>query len=249
MKKIGLIGYGTIGRYLCEKMLNENNIEVEFIFDPFVNENEVPYKITNKFPENINGIDLIVEVANSDAVIEYGLKILKKTHFMPFSTTAFSDEIFFRKAIKISMENKTNIYIPHGAVLGLDGINDGKNIIEDVSITTIKKPINLGRKDKKRSIIYDGDTKGACKSFPRNVNVHGSIALAGIGFAKTKSKIIADPYIDGNTHIISIKGEGIEFDIKVKSIPKSLVSGAYTLESAFGSVKKVLSSYGGIKIV
>ena len=28
MKKIGLIGYGTIGRYICERIINENDIEV-----------------------------------------------------------------------------------------------------------------------------------------------------------------------------------------------------------------------------
>ena len=27
MKKIGLIGYGTIGRYIYEKIVNEKNIE------------------------------------------------------------------------------------------------------------------------------------------------------------------------------------------------------------------------------
>ena len=37
MKKIGLIGYGTIGRYVCERLLKEDGIEVGFIFDPFVN--------------------------------------------------------------------------------------------------------------------------------------------------------------------------------------------------------------------
>ena len=249
MKKIGLIGYGTIGRYICEKMLKEDNIEVEFIFDPFVNENEVPYKITNKFPENIDGIDLIVEAANADAVKEYGLKILEKTNFMPFSTTAFSDENFLKDAIKTSIKNKTNIYIPHGAILGLDGINDGKGILENISITTIKKPKGFGREDKTRTVIYDGDTKGACEAYPRNVNVHAGIALAGLGFTKTKSKIIADPDIDGNTHIISIKGEGTEFEIKVKSVPKGLVSGVYTPESAFGSIKRILSIEGGIKVI
>jgi len=27
MKKIGLIGYGTIGRYVCERLINENSVE------------------------------------------------------------------------------------------------------------------------------------------------------------------------------------------------------------------------------
>jgi len=249
MKKIGLIGYGTIGRYVCERLINEKDIEIEFVFDPFVNEKGTTFKIINKFPENIDGIDLIVEVANAEAVKEYGLKVLEKTHFMPFSTTAFADEIFLKEAIKTSIDNKTNIYIPHGAILGLDGIADGKDILESISITTIKKPEGFGRKDKIRTVIYDGDTRGACKAYPRNVNVHGGTALAGLGFTKTKSKIIADPDIDGNTHIISIKGKGTEFEIKVKSVPKGLVSGVYTPESAFGSIKKVLSNNGGIKVV
>ena len=40
MKKIGVIDYGTIGRYLCKKIANENDIQLEFVFDPFIDKNE-----------------------------------------------------------------------------------------------------------------------------------------------------------------------------------------------------------------
>jgi len=250
MKKIGLIGYGTIGRYICKKILDEKDIEVGFVFDPYINKSEnKSFEIRNKFPENLKEIDLVVEAANSEAVKEYALIVLKSTNLLTFSTTAFADEIFLKEVVETSINNKTNIYIPHGAILGIDGINDGKSMLKSVSITTIKRPKNLGRKDDKRTVIYEGNTKGACKAYPKNVNVHGGVALAGIGFDNTKSKIIADPNVKGNTHIILAKGEGTEFEIKVSSVPKGLVSGVYTPESAFGSIKRILSTEGCIKVI
>lgn len=249
MKRIGLLGFGSIGKYVYEKMANEDNIVIEFVVDPFVKENEHSINILNELPHNLEGIDLVVEVANADVVKANGLRILKNTNFMPFSVTAFSDEDFLREALKASNENKNNIYIPHGAILGLDGIVDGKGILKNISITTTKKPEGFGRNDETKTTIFEGNTRGACQSYPKNVNVHGGIALAGLGFTNTKSKIIADPDIDGNTHIILVEGEGTEFEIKVKSIPKGKVSGRYTAESAFGSIKRVLLEEGGIKFV
>ena len=147
------------------------------------------------------------------------------------------------------MRNKTKLYIPHGAILGLDGIYDGKDVLKKVKITTIKNSKSLDRRDTKLTEVYRGSTKGACKSYPRNVNVHASLALAGLGFDNTISEIISDPNTNINSHIIEAEGNGIEFTIEVKSKREGLVTGAYTLESAYGTIKRICSENYGINIV
>ena len=84
----------------------------------------------------------------------------------------------------------------------------------------------------------------ATELFPRNVNVHAAVALAGIGFDRTRSKITADPTVDTNTHVIHLVGDGIDFEIRVSSFSEGGVSGKYVPLSACGSLDRVLGGSG-----
>ncbi len=92
--------------------------------------------------------------------------------------------------------------------------------------------------------LYEGSTREATKLYPRNVNVHAALALAGIGFDKTHSKIVADPSVNTNTHEIHIVGKGIDFTIRVSSFSEGGVSGKYVPLSACGSLDRVLGGAG-----
>ncbi len=107
----------------------------------------------------------------------------------------FSDDEFAEKADKLCEKYGRRIYLPHGAILGLDGIFDGRYLWKEVTIETTKSPKSLGREDSVRTIVYEGPTREACKLYPRNVNVHAAVAIAGLGFEKTVSKIISDPAV------------------------------------------------------
>ena len=136
------------------------------------------------------------------------------------------------------------IYLPHGAILGLDGIFDGRSELTEVTVETIKSPASLGRADTEYTVLYEGPTRKATELYPRNVNVHAAIALAGIGFDKTHSKIIADPSVNTNTHLIHLVGKGIDFTIRVSSFSEGGVTGKYTPLSACGSLDRVLGGSG-----
>ena len=159
----------------------------------------------------------MIETAVASVVIAVAPIVLKYSDFIAFSTTAFAEEGFPEQVNGLCEKYGHSFYIPHGAILGLDGIFDGRKVLESVKITTIKKPKNLGRTDDVRTILYEGPTRGACKAYPRNVNVHAGIAMAGLGFEKTQSVIIADPNSPGNTHKIEIEAEGCRFTIDVLS--------------------------------
>ena len=189
-------------------------------------------------------MDLVVEGAIAKVVIALAPTVLKYTDMLAFSTTAFAEEGFKEQVEALCAEYHHTFYIPHGAILGLDGIFDGRKVLKSVTITTTKKPKNLGRDDKTRTVLYEGPTRGACKAYPRNVNVHAGIAMAGLGFEKTQSRIIADPDSPGNTHKIEIDAEGCHFTIDVLSTPVSGVTGAYTPVSAASSVRRILFKTG-----
>lgn len=251
MKQAALIGFGTIGQYLFERLNACDGIKVTCVYDADRERiRTVPATAAAGSPaglvERLTGgmIDLVVETATQQAVLELAPAILPYADIVVFSTTAFADEHFEADALALCRKHARKIYIPHGAVLGLDGIRDSRDMLESVTITTVKKPANLGQTDTKRTVLFDGPARSACKLYPRNVNVHASIAIAGLGFDKTHSRIIADPDAAGNVHHIEMVAAGVTAKIEICSPPLGLVTGIYTPVSAYNSVSKIFTGSG-----
>ena len=133
MKKIGLIGFGTIGQHIYEDI--KNDAEIAFIFDvkePDLNEVKKLWIFSTEEMEKKckQGVDLVVEAAISKSVIALAPIILKYTDMMAFSTTAFAEEGFKEMVDALCDEYHHTFYIPHGAILGLDGVFDGRKVLQ-----------------------------------------------------------------------------------------------------------------------
>lgn len=248
MKKIGFLGCGKIGQALLKHIREKGYGQVVFIEDPFV---ELPGEPVIRTPEEelYQKTDLVIECCTADVLKEHIGVILKYTDLLMFSVTAFSDEAFEKQVRELCARYGRKIYIPHGAILGTDGIFDGKTVWDSVEIITTKSPKSLGRTDSERTVVYEGTSREACRLYPRNVNVHAAIALAGIGFDRTKSKIISDPAVSTNAHEIRLKGQGIDITMHVVSFAAGAVTGAYTPYSACGSLDRICGQESGIQFV
>lgn len=242
MAKIGFIGCGKIGRSMAEHIQNKAGHQISFIQDPFFQDDgRLEGKIISQGSDIFyEGTDLIVEAATADILKENIELILKHSNLLVLSVTAFSDDKFTERVKELCSRYNRHIYFPHGAILGMDGLFDARSIINSVTIETVKSPKSLGRDDVERTIVYEGTTREACQLYPRNVNVHATVALAGLGFDKTYSKIISDPAVTTNTHTICIEGEGISFKLNISSFSTGGVTGFYTPISACGSLDRIL---------
>ena len=100
------------------------------------------------------------------------------------------------------------LYVPSGAIAGLDGIKSAVvGAITHVTHTTRKPPVGLegapylvergislaGLQEEKE--IFSGSAREACRGFPANVNVTAAVSLAGIGPDQTRVKIFAVPVL------------------------------------------------------
>ena len=251
MKRIGFLGCGKIGKSLLQHALKRGDMEISFIQDPFFkNELGVDCPIIQKQDKELyRSSDLIIECSSADILKQNYEAILHNSDLLMFSVTAFSDLHFSKEAIMLEHKTMHHIYIPHGAILGLDGIFDGRHVWQNVSITTVKNPKSLGRTDIKRTVVYEGPTREVCTLYPRNVNVHAAIALAGLGFDRTQSVIISDPGVDSNSHHILLQGEGIHIDLDISSLANGAVTGAYTPHSACGSLDRIFHNGSDILFV
>ena len=240
MKKIAIIGFGAIGKKLYAQICQENLLEVAFIWDAKA---EVPPHIALPHPPtgaDFGSVGLVVEAAVPQVVEEYGREIIKRAHFMPLSLTALANQKLFDELISLASLHGHQLYIPHGAILGLEGIFDGHQLFDKIEITTTKNPKSLGRTDSEKTVVFEGSVREAAKVMPRNVNVHAALALAGLGFDQTHSTTISDPSTKENTHVITAANADTTIEIVVKSNPIGAVTGAYTPISAYGSLKRAL---------
>ncbi len=252
MRKIGFLGCGKIGQMLLAHVKEERYAEVSFIEDPAVTiegERIIRGEDPQETLEAYASADLIVECATASVLKNRLELILPNADLLMFSVTAFSDDEFAAKAEALAKKYHRTIYLPHGAILGLDGIFDGRCLWNEVSIVTTKNPKSLGREDTERTVVYEGSTRDACKAYPRNVNVHASIALAGIGLDRTHSVIISDPSVSTNAHKITLKGDGIDITLDVSSYAAGAVSGLYTPHSACGSLDRICRENEGKRFV
>jgi len=241
LKRIGLLGCGAIGTEIA-LAIDSGKVPAKLthVFD-FSKEasKKLVTQLKNKpeITENVGllaaaPLDLIVEAASQDAVRDNALTILQnKKDLMIMSVGALLDESILDIILEGCQDFKKSIYLPSGAILGLDGIRAVKDELELVTLVTTKNPKALkGAKffetsdidlDKitKTITIYDGMAREAVRLFPANINVAALLSLAGLGSEKTKVRIIADPNTDKNTHEIIAQGKFGKFSIKVENVP------------------------------
>ena len=119
---------------------------------------------------------------------------------------------------KLAALRSARLYIPSGAIAGIDALKAARlGIIKSVTLTTRKPPqsfksvpyiqehsidLNSIRGD---TVIFSGTAIEAIKYFPQNINVAGILSLAGFGPKATKVCIVASPAATRNSHEIVIE--------------------------------------------
>jgi aspartate dehydrogenase len=94
--------------------------------------------------------------------------------------------------------------------------------IEGAQITTRKPPAGLGLDPASLTeprVIYEGSAREACRRFPQNVNVSAALSLAGIGFDRTRVRIVADPGVSRNVHEIRAWGDFGTIETRTENVP------------------------------
>ena len=246
-KNISIIGCGAIGSELAlsvDRMMIENvtisslldikHENAEILKSKLSNNNPVIFNDFSEYikSDNFKDVDIVVEAASQNALTSYLNSIISlKKDALVMSVGAFANPEFFSQIIKNVEKNDTNLYLPSGAIAGIDAIKSVRSSISYVTITTTKNPNSL--KDspffkktnltidsiKKRTLIFEGSAVEAVQNFPANVNVAALLGLAGIGIEKTKVNVIADPSLRINKHEIKVIGKFGELIVRVKNVP------------------------------
>ena len=242
---VGLIGCGVIGSVLAHAIDEgeAENTRLIIVYDlvlqksqKLVSELSTKPKIARNFAEfaRCKDVHLVIEAASQDAVRQYASKVLQAgKDLMIMSVGALVDSKLTNDIRTLAYNAGRKVYIPSGAIAGLDGLKSAAiDRIDEVILTTRKPPkglkgvsyleqrgINIDALGKPKT-VYEGLALEACKLFPANVNV-AALSLAGIGPQKTKVRIVADPTIRRNIHEIRVKGKFGEFTVHIENVPSA----------------------------
>jgi len=202
-----------------------------------------------------NEIKIVIESASPEAVRQYSLKVLAENKdLMVMSAAALLEEDLFARILESAKRNGRKVYVPSGAIVGLDSIKSAAiGRIDQVTLTTRKPPLSfegvplVKKKNidlfslKKPLLLYDGPAREAVKLFPQNINVSATLSLASVGPDKTRVRIITDPRTKNISHRIRIKGDFGELETKTvnRPFPTNPKTSFIAALSAIATLKKV----------
>ena len=241
MKRIGLLGCGAIGTQIAiaidtgvipaklTHIFDTNKTSAEKLVTKL---KQRPIIVENAHLLSSNHLDLVVEAASQQAVSDNALSILQnRKDLLIMSAGALLDESVFEIISDACKEFKKTVYLPSGAISGLDAIKSARNELESVTITTIKHPKSLkGAKFFEVSDIdpdsisgettlFEGTASEAVRLFPKNVNVSALLSLAGLGSHETIVQVVADPNVTRNIHMIEAVGKFGKINTVVENVP------------------------------
>lgn len=222
MRRIGLLGCGNIGNII---VTHRAGLQIVSLYDIIPNRAyELSLVCGARVHEDFNTfvadtIDLVVEAASVQAVREFAIPVLREgKDLVVLSVGALSDSSFYQAVEQTARDHACRVYIPSGAIAGLDNAKVGRFArIDRLLLKTTKSPQSLGIAAEERRLVFKGKANECIKEFPRNVNV--SVALSLAAGKEVDVELWADPSADRIVHEIQIEGEFGEISVCVRNLP------------------------------
>lgn len=230
MVKLGIVGFGSIGSTVARIVSTEPFFKHQI---KLVGICELPFKkeptkaILKKLGFRVPILTLDVLIERSELILEsaswkvsYTIArkaLLEGKDIVVMSVGGIIDKL--GKLSSLAKRTKGKVYIPSGAICGVDGVFSASlDDIWKVQLTTEKPPSALEgapyvvknkidlRRFKKKTLLFDGNAYEAMQAFPANINVASTLSLAGVGPERTRVKIYVRPGRNRNVHNILLEG-------------------------------------------
>jgi aspartate dehydrogenase len=222
MMRIGLLGCGNIGHIIAH---HAGRFTISAVFDQVAARADEIASISGAtvyqdFDSFISAdFDIVVEAASVSAVKRYAPEVLSHHKDMVIMSVGALTDAGFRESIRTkARENGRKIYIPSGAIFGLDNLKIGRiSTIKKLLLRTTKSPAALGIEAKERKQIFAGKANECIKAYPKNVNV--SVAMSLAAGMDTDVELYVDPSVNQNVHELFIEGDFGETYIRVTNMP------------------------------
>ncbi len=232
-RRIALIGNGAIGKEIIRQVAASDEISiVGALVLPEELGDFAPHPLVDTIDQLLQlNASLIVECAGHAAVKDYAAPTLRSgVDLMIVSVGALSNEILYDLVKDEVKQSRAQVYLPAGALLGIEGLAATKLAgLDWVRLTSRKSPWawsgapGVAHKDlsaiTSEEVIFSGSARNAARLFPKNANVAATVALAGVGFEETKVELIADLAAERNSHLLEFEGRPGRYRVETQGLP------------------------------
>jgi aspartate dehydrogenase len=262
--KIGVLGCGTIGSYLISKISQNYSAfaRVEYICDhheALVKNLKKEYKNTFAsvtFLELLKKSDLIIEAASPITVMDLMNQpeaLNKDFLLMSVGGLILKPQL----TMKFLKKFKGRLYLPSGAIAGIDGLLAATEAgLKSVTLKTSKPPAGLREADYFKTnhfprltktnevCVFKGTAAQAIKHFPQNVNVAALLSVAGKGSQQTQVEIWTSNKYKLNTHEVLIEAKSGKMSFKIENTPSqhNPKTSALAFYSADAALRRIFSN-------
>jgi aspartate dehydrogenase len=240
--RTGIIGGGTIARLFLDHIARGELAGAEVVAIVGRSERSRGKALADEFKvpfvTDLSGLlaqkpDVVVEAASHEAVRTYGAELLSAgVATIVLSGGALCDDALRADLERAAEKSGALLYIPSGGICGLDALKAACIAgVDEVSIAVTKPPaawtgipyveklkIDLAGLRAPKT-LFDGPAREGVPLFPANVNIAAVLSMAGVGFDRTRLKVVADPGLTHNTHYIEIRGRTGNISIKLENVP------------------------------
>lgn len=174
---------------------------------------------------------MVVECAGHAAVEAYAADILTAGVDLIIASTGSLADVRLLEAIRAATAGTSaRVRAPAGALAGVDALSAARlGGLSSVSLQSAKPPrawagtaaeqvCSLGAITTPTT-LFEGDARQAALAYPKNANVAATAALAGLGFERTRVRLVADPALDCNLHRLEAAGAFGEMTLEVRANP------------------------------
>jgi aspartate dehydrogenase len=150
-------------------------------------------------------LEVVVEAAGHAAATTLGPKaVAGGRDLLLVSVGALADPRFREELLTAAHCGAGRILLPSGGFAGFDGLRALAQMgLTEVNYVSTKPPrawegtageAEIGRhRADERVVLFDGDAGEAARRFPKNANLAAAVAMAGLGFERTRVKLVSDP--------------------------------------------------------
>lgn len=261
MTKIGIAGFGTIGRVVARHIEASTlplTLAAVSAGDRARAEGAMarlkrPVPIVDT-AELVALSDIIVDSAPTAAFHEIATATLAAGKTLV--TVSGAALMQWPEAVEIARTHGGRIVLATGALLGLDAVRAAAiGTIHSVTMVT-RKPVkslvkaehvvrnNIDLSNLTEPLkIFEGSALEGAIAFPANVNVAAALGMAGVGPERTQLEIWADPALERNTHRIVVDSDSARFELAIENIPtvENPGTGRITAQSIVAALNDLVS--------
>jgi len=261
--RIGIVGCGAIGTSLAKVISRDFTTQAKLTSLYDIDKNKAwglarklktKALVSPRLDYLIKRSDLVIEAASVKSSLFIAKDALNKGRdIMIMSVGGVVAHV--HQLSRLAKRNQAKVYIPSGAVCGIDALKAAaQKKIKKIVLTTHKHPKSLSNIDYVRqkgirldkisqdTVLFSGNARQAMRLFPQNINVAGVLSLAGIGQARTQVKIIASPSTKRNIHQVCVESDAGRIITRVENIvhPDNPKTSFLAVLSAVAMLRQIL---------